>query len=65
MLESIDTARTPRDLGTVGLLDGSDTGQGPEVTVRNPREFLVDLFHVVAGNVLHGETKHERQRQRV
>lgn len=40
--EAVNTARAPGNLGATELLDGSDTSQGPEVAVRDPRELLLD-----------------------
>lgn len=50
-LETIDSSRSPRDVGSTELLNGSDSSKGPEVTVRDPGELLLDLLHVVSSKV--------------
>ena len=52
VLEPVDPSGPPWDNGSTRLLDGTDTAKGPEITVRDPRELLLNLLHVVSGNVL-------------
>jgi len=49
--ESIDSSRSPRDVRSTELLHRSDSSKGPEITIRDPRELLLDLLHVVSGEV--------------
>ena len=49
--EAINTPWPPWDFGSSHLLDGSDTSKGPQVTVADPRELSLDLFHQGSGNV--------------
>jgi len=49
--EAINAAGAPGDLGATELLDANDATKSPEVTIRDPRELLLDLLHAVAGNV--------------
>ena len=49
---TVDPTGPPGDDGTGGLLDGTDTTEGPQVTVRDPGELLLDLLHVVSSNSL-------------
>ena len=49
--EAINTSWPPWDLGSSHLLDGSDTSKGPQVTVADPRELGLDLFHQGSGNI--------------
>lgn len=50
-LDTVDASGPPGDDGAASLLDSGDTAEGPEVTVRDPGELLLDALHVVAGNV--------------
>jgi len=52
VLETVDPSRSPGDDGSARLLNGANTTKSPEITVRDPRELLLDLLHVLTGNVL-------------
>jgi hypothetical protein len=53
VLETVNSSRSPRDLGSTTLLDGANTTKGPEITVGDPRELLLDELHVVSCDVLY------------
>lgn len=48
---AVHSACSPGDLGTLGLLNGTDTGERPQVTVRDPGELLLDGLEQVSGNL--------------
>lgn len=48
---SVHSARSPRNLGSLGLLDGTDTGKRPQVTVRDPGELLLDRLEEFSGDL--------------
>ena len=49
--KSIDTTGSPRNVGTTHLLEGSYTGKSPEVTIRDPWEFVLDGFQQPTGDL--------------
>jgi hypothetical protein len=49
---TVDPTGPPGNDGAGGLLDGTDTTKGPQVTVRDPGELLLDLLHVVSSDSL-------------
>ena len=51
LLEAVNATGSPGDLGPAELLDGTYTCEGPQVTVRDPRELLLDTLHQFAGDV--------------
>jgi hypothetical protein len=52
VLETVNPASPPRDGRSARLLDSDHAPEGPEVTVGDPRELLLDLLHVIPGVVL-------------
>jgi hypothetical protein len=53
VLETVNSSGSPGDLGSTALLDGANTSKGPEITVGDPGEFLLDELHVVSCDVLY------------
>jgi len=46
----IGTAWSPRDHGTAHFLQGTNTGECPEIGISDPRKFSLDRFEVVASD---------------
>lgn len=49
---SVDPTGPPGNDRTSRFLHGTDTTEGPQVSVGDPRELLLDLLHVVSGDSL-------------
>ena len=49
---SVDSTGPPRYDGSSRLLNGTNATKGPQVSVRDPRELLLDLLHVVSSDSL-------------
>lgn len=49
--ESVNTTGTPGDLRASHFLDGSNTSEGPKITIADPWVLLLDFFHHLASNM--------------
>jgi hypothetical protein len=54
---SVNSTGPPRYNRSSRLLDGTDTTESPQVSIRDPRELLLDLLHVVSSDSLIRGTK--------